>query len=177
MRLNVGTTDRILRVVGGVALILIGFLALAGTARVVASLIGVVLLGLVAWLAALRSVRPLADALRMQRNFVSDASHELRTPLTALSSRIQILQRRHERGEPIDVVVMVDSALDELIKGGQVSQASKVVLAKSIVGMAVKKGNTGLLKELNSALTKSLSDGSYARVSGKYFGQDVRCRN
>ncbi|NMA72084.1 MAG: DUF2892 domain-containing protein, partial [Firmicutes bacterium] len=38
MRLNVGTTDRILRVVGGVALILIGFLALAGTARVVASL-------------------------------------------------------------------------------------------------------------------------------------------
>lgn len=44
MRLNVGTTDRILRVVGGVALILIGFLALAGTARVVASLIGVVLL-------------------------------------------------------------------------------------------------------------------------------------
>jgi signal transduction histidine kinase len=65
-------------------------------------LIGVVLLGVVAWFAALRSVRPLADALRMQRNFVSDASHELRTPLTALSSRIQILQRRHERGEQID---------------------------------------------------------------------------
>jgi two-component system OmpR family sensor kinase len=65
-------------------------------------IVGVLLLALVAWLAARRSVRPLAEALRLQRNFVSDASHELRTPLTALSSRIQILQRRHERGEPID---------------------------------------------------------------------------
>ena len=68
-------------------------------------IIGVVLLGLVAWFAALRSVRPLAEALRMQRNFVSDASHELRTPLTTLSSRIQILQRRQERGEPIDETI------------------------------------------------------------------------
>jgi signal transduction histidine kinase len=64
--------------------------------------IGVLLLGLIAWFAARRAVQPLSEALRAQRNFVSDASHELRTPLTALSSRIQILQRRHDRGEPID---------------------------------------------------------------------------
>src|SRR5689334_9945265 len=63
--------------------------------------VGVVLLSVIAWFAARRSVRPLSEALRMQRNFVSDASHELRTPLTALSSRVQILQRRHDRGEPI----------------------------------------------------------------------------
>ncbi|GAA1994652.1 HAMP domain-containing sensor histidine kinase [Microbacterium pumilum] len=68
--------------------------------------LGVVLLALVAWFAARRSVRPLAEALRMQRNFVSDASHELRTPLTALTSRIQILQRRHDRGEPIDETIV-----------------------------------------------------------------------
>ena len=87
-------------------------------------IVGVLLLALVAWLAARRSVRPLAEALRVQRNFVSDASHELRTPLTALSSRIQILQRRHERGEPIDetiadlrrnVTVMDDVLTDMLL--------------------------------------------------------------
>jgi two-component system OmpR family sensor kinase len=64
--------------------------------------VGVVLLAVVGWLAARRASRPLAQSLALQRNFVADASHELRTPLTALSSRIQVLQRRHERGEPID---------------------------------------------------------------------------
>jgi signal transduction histidine kinase len=73
---------------------------------IVLGVIGVVLLGVVAWLAARRAVRPLAEALRLQRNFVSDASHELRTPLTALTSRIQILQRRHERQEPIDDTIV-----------------------------------------------------------------------
>ncbi|WP_243063976.1 sensor histidine kinase KdpD [Humibacter sp. RRB41] len=64
--------------------------------------VGVALLALVGWFAARRSARPMAQALQLQRNFVADASHELRTPLTALSSRIQILQRRHRRGQPID---------------------------------------------------------------------------
>ncbi|GAA1464449.1 sensor histidine kinase [Microbacterium thalassium] len=69
---------------------------------IVLGVLGVLLLTVVAWLAARRSVHPLAEALRSQRAFVSDASHELRTPLTALNSRIQIVQRRYERGDPID---------------------------------------------------------------------------
>lgn len=81
--------------------------------------LGVLLLTIVAWLAARRSVHPLAEALRAQRAFVSDASHELRTPLTALDSRIQIVQRRYERGDPIDDA-LVDlrrnaSAMDDVL--------------------------------------------------------------
>lgn len=72
---------------------------------VLLGIIGVALLGVVAWYAARSSVRPLATALRAQRNFVSDASHELRTPLTVLSARIQLLQRRHDQGEPIDETI------------------------------------------------------------------------
>lgn len=73
---------------------------------VVFGLIAVVGLGIVAWASARRAVAPLAEALRLQRNFVADASHELRTPLTALVSRTQILQRRKDRGEPIDDVIV-----------------------------------------------------------------------
>ncbi len=72
---------------------------------VIFGIVAVLLLGVIAWVSARRAVRPLAEALRLQREFVADASHELRTPLTALVSRIQILDRRQSRGEPIEDVV------------------------------------------------------------------------
>lgn len=60
------------------------------------------------------------------------------------------------------------------------AQKGKVVqgdmLFKESIAMAVKKGNSGLLKELNAALAKSLTNGSYAKISSRYFGQDVRCK-
>lgn len=84
---------------------------------------GAIVMGLIGWLTARRAVAPLAEALRLQRNFVSDASHELRTPLTALDSRIQILQRRLQRGEPIADTIerlghdarMMDDVLTDLL--------------------------------------------------------------
>jgi signal transduction histidine kinase len=66
---------------------------------------GVIVLGLIAWYAARRAATPLAEALAVQRAFVADASHELRTPLTALTSRIQLAQRRQQRGDDVTAVL------------------------------------------------------------------------
>jgi signal transduction histidine kinase len=68
-------------------------LGLAELAGILASVAVVVLL-------TRRSIRPLADALALQRRFVADASHELRAPLTVLHTRIQLLARRVDDGDP-----------------------------------------------------------------------------
>ncbi|WP_425956761.1 sensor histidine kinase [Xylanimonas sp. McL0601] len=62
--------------------------------------VAVVLAGAVSWLIARRAVRPLGEALRIQRTFVADASHELRTPLAALDARLQLLQHRTAPDDP-----------------------------------------------------------------------------
>ncbi|SMB93060.1 ABC transporter substrate-binding protein [Deinococcus hopiensis] len=60
------------------------------------------------------------------------------------------------------------------------AQKGKVVqgdlLFKERIAMAVKKGNASLLKELNSQLAKAMSNGTYAKISTGYFGQDIRCK-
>lgn len=69
----------------------------AGHVLVVLVVLGVAAIavaGLLSFAIARRAVRPLGDALRIQRTFVADASHELRTPLSVLDARIQSLQRR-----------------------------------------------------------------------------------
>jgi signal transduction histidine kinase len=55
---------------------------------------GILLAGLIGWLSARSAIRPLGEALALQRRFVQDASHELRTPLTILDTRIQLAQRK-----------------------------------------------------------------------------------
>ncbi|WP_136587675.1 sensor histidine kinase [Microbacterium hydrothermale] len=103
-------------------------------------LAGVIVLGVVAWAAARWSVAPLDDALRRQRTFVSDASHELRTPLTALTSRIQIVQRRLQRGEgadePVaqlrrDAQVLDDVLTDMLLTAEGAAQTGTASIAES----------------------------------------------
>ena len=46
-----------------------------------------------------RAVRPLTEALALQRRFVADASHELRAPLTVLHTRAQLLASRLDSGD------------------------------------------------------------------------------
>ncbi len=62
-------------------------------ALVVVGVLAVAVAGVLSVAVTRRAVRPLARALRLQRDFVADASHELRTPLAVLDARLQVLQR------------------------------------------------------------------------------------
>ncbi|MEA5454662.1 HAMP domain-containing sensor histidine kinase [Sinomonas sp. JGH33] len=55
---------------------------------------GILLGGVVGLVSARRAVKPLGEALALQRRFVQDASHELRTPLAVLDTRIQLAQKQ-----------------------------------------------------------------------------------
>ena len=76
----------------------------AGRSRLLLSLVIAELAGIAASVAVVilltrRSIRPLSEALALQRRFVADASHELRAPLTVLHTRVQMLARRFEDGD------------------------------------------------------------------------------
>lgn len=43
-------------------------------------------------------------------------------------------------------------------------------------GAAVAKGNTSLAAAFNQAIGELQSDGTYAAISKKYFGEDIRCK-
>ena len=75
------------------------------TAGVVIGIGAIILAGTVSWFATRRAVRPLGDALRIQRTFVADASHKLRTPLSVLDARLQLLQRGLATTDPSTTTV------------------------------------------------------------------------
>lgn len=93
--------------------------------------LGVLVLGVIAWWASRRAAQPLADALRVQRAFVADASHELRTPLTTLTSRIQLAQHRAQRGGDVGTVLdglrndaaVMDAVLSDLLQAAEFAGA------------------------------------------------------
>ncbi|AWT37621.1 amino acid ABC transporter substrate-binding protein [Deinococcus arenae] len=58
--------------------------------------------------------------------------------------------------------------------GGKLQQGDMLFQEK--LGMAVAKGNKTLLGAVNTALKTVQGNGTYAKISKTYFGQDIRCR-
>ena len=52
----------------------------------------------------------------------------------------QVMKRRVEAGEPFDLAVLVDFQIDDLIKQGKLVPDSRVVVATSGVGVAIRAG-------------------------------------
>jgi two-component system, OmpR family, sensor kinase len=85
-------------------------------ALIVAGVLGALASALIAAAMARRALRPMADALALQRRFVTDASHELRTPLTLLTTRAQLLRRSSTNAVAPGTQRALTAGLDEILQ-------------------------------------------------------------
>jgi molybdate transport system substrate-binding protein len=84
---------------------------------------------------------------------------------------------RLARGEQFDVVILADSALDQLIAQGKVQAGSRVDLARSMIGMSVRKGtpppDISTVDALRQTLLNAKSVAYSASASGTYLSTEL----
>ncbi|ASL48660.1 hypothetical protein bAD24_III14770 [Burkholderia sp. AD24] len=89
----------------------------------------------------------------------------------------EAIPNRLARGESADVVIMVGYALDDLIKQGKVIPGSRVELADSRIGMAVRDGapkpNIGSIDALKATLLHAKSIAYSDSASGVYIEREL----
>ena len=85
------------------------------------------------------------------------------------------IPKRLERGEPIDVVIMVGSSLDKLVAQGVVDDAGHKLLANSKIGAAVRTGaphpDVSTVAGLKLALLNAKSIAYSDSASGEYLSK------
>jgi len=87
-----------------------------------------------------------------------------------------VLKRQIESGEPFDFAILTDAGIDDLAKLGKVDAASRVSIARSGVGIGIKKGAPRADIGTPDALKRALLDAksiSWAKEgqSGIYFAK------
>ena len=99
------------------------------------------------------------------------------TAATSMGTGSDSIPSRLARGEAVDVVIMADDALRQLIKDGRVMADSRVELARSGIGMAVRAGapkpDIGSLDALKRTLLQAKSIAYSASVSGHYLSTEL----
>ena len=98
----------------------------------------------------------------------------------SMGTTVNAIPVRLARGEPADVLIMVGSALGDLVQQGQVTAASRVDLANSPIGMVVKTGapkpDISTVAALRQTLLAAKSIGYSDSASGVYIGTELFVR-
>ena len=114
-----------------------------------------------------------AAYLELAKSFERDSKNRLVTAATSMGTGSDSIPSRLARGESVDVVIVAADALDELIKKGLVVAGSRVDLARSSIGMAVRAGarkpDITSVDGLKQALLEAKSVAYSASVSGDYI--------
>jgi molybdate transport system substrate-binding protein len=99
------------------------------------------------------------------------------TAATSMGTGSDSIPSRLERGEAVDVVIVPDETLRQMIKAGVVMADSRVELARSSIGMAVRAGapkpDISSLDALRRTLLQAKSIAYSGSVSGVYVSTEL----
>jgi len=102
---------------------------------------------------------------------------KLVTTATTIGTGLAFIPSRLQRGEPADVVIVDDVTLGQMISDGLVLADSRVELARSSIGMAVRAGapkpDIRSVESLKNTLLNAKSIAYSASVSGVYLSTEL----
>jgi amidase len=118
-----------------------------------------------------------AAYLELKSQFEVATEAKVITLATTMGTGPDSISNRLQRGEPADVVIVDDAALDRLIADGRVVAGSKVQLGRSSIGMAVRAGapkpDISSVEALKQTLLQAKSIAYSASVSGDYVSTEL----
>jgi molybdate transport system substrate-binding protein len=118
-----------------------------------------------------------AAYLELGKEFERTTKHRLITATTSMGAGAESIPARLLRGEPADVVIVAADALEGLIRDGTVARGSRVDLAESAIGMAVRSGarkpDISTVYAFRQTLLDAKSVAYSVSVSGNYLINEI----
>jgi len=118
-----------------------------------------------------------AAYLQLAPEFERVTGHRIVTEATSMGTGSTSIRARLDRGDAIDVVIVADRDLEELIKVGRIRAGTRVDLARSAIGMAVRRGapkpDISSVDGLRRTLLDARSIAYSASVSGTYLSTEL----
>jgi molybdate transport system substrate-binding protein len=118
-----------------------------------------------------------AAYLQLAPEFERATGHRIVTESTSMGTGSTGIAARLERGEAIDVVIVADGELERLTSAGRIRPGTRVDLARSAIGMAVRRGaprpDISSVDALTRTLLEAKSIAYSASVSGTYLSTEL----
>jgi len=126
-----------------------------GLALLISGILAVLASAVIAAVMARRAMRPMIEALNLQRRFVADASHELRTPLTLLTTRAQLLRRRLGERDATEGTSAIGVELDMIL---QDSRDLTEILEDLLITADPRETGESIPLDVNALLGDAVAD-------------------
>jgi molybdate transport system substrate-binding protein len=118
-----------------------------------------------------------ATHLALVPQFERATGHKVLTTAVSAGVGREAILTRVRGGEPVDVLLLADFAMDEMIAEGRVVAATRVDFARSSIGMAVRKGapkpDITTVEGFRRALLQATSIAISPQVSGIYLTTEL----
>ena len=125
------------------------------------SLLCLIGVGILVFLASGRIIRPVAESYEKQKRFITDAGHEIKTPLAIITADAEVLEMEQSESEWISDIKAQTKRLSELtqdlISLSKMEETSTVLEMKDLDLSALLKSQTGSFGAVATASNKTIS--------------------